>query len=106
MSEDAPLRVGYWLVEPPLNRISCEGEIRELELRVMALLLCFADSLPAGAQPGTAARNRLGRHHHQQLLVDLEPGPTTQGIGRRGRPTTFYSHHSQERLSPDRGGLP
>ena len=47
MAERAPFQVGEWLVEPALDRIQRNAEIRNLRPRVMELLVYLAD------RPGT-----------------------------------------------------
>jgi len=38
-----PFRLGEWLVEPRLNRLTRGGESIQLELKVMDVLLCLAE---------------------------------------------------------------
>jgi len=37
-----PFRLGTWLVQPSLNRLSDGDQIINLELRVMGVLVCLA----------------------------------------------------------------
>ena len=40
---DSPFRLGEWLVEPRLNRLTRGGETIQLELKVMDVLVCLAE---------------------------------------------------------------
>jgi len=39
---DAPFRLGEWLVEPRLNRLTRDGESIQIELKMMDVLVCLA----------------------------------------------------------------
>ena len=39
---DAPFRIGDWLVEPRLNRLTRDGESIQIELKMMDVLVCLA----------------------------------------------------------------
>ncbi len=39
---DAPFRLGDWLVEPRLNRLTRDGESIQIELKMMDVLVCLA----------------------------------------------------------------
>ena len=40
---DSPFRVGDWLVEPRLNRVTCGDESIQIELKMMDVLVCLAE---------------------------------------------------------------
>ncbi|MEJ2190467.1 MAG: winged helix-turn-helix domain-containing protein [Acidobacteriota bacterium] len=42
-ASDGPFRIGEWLVEPRLNRLTRGGESIQLELKVMDVLLCLVE---------------------------------------------------------------
>jgi WD40 repeat protein/DNA-binding winged helix-turn-helix (wHTH) protein len=39
---DSPFRIGDWLVEPRLNRLTCGEESTQIELKMMDVLVCLA----------------------------------------------------------------
>ena len=42
-TEDA-FYIASWLIEPAINRISREGEVRQLDPRTMQVLICLAEN--------------------------------------------------------------
>ena len=50
---DGDLRIGEWMVEPELNRVSRDGRTMRLEPRVMQVLVCLAEHAGAVVPRGT-----------------------------------------------------
>lgn len=92
-SVGTPLRVGDCLVDPQRNRISCEGEERRVEPKVMDLLLCLCaragdvvskDELLQTVWPGTFVTEHVLSHAVWQLRQALGQPGLIEAVPKRG----------------------
>ena len=74
-----PFRLGDWLVEPSLNRLSRGDTTIQLELKVMDVLVCLAE------RAEEVVPRRIG--NHEELIARLKPLTYLRVVRNQDSPT-------------------